>query len=60
VPADGEDGQRRFLIVAVWDHLAEISAHAEQGDRLGVRGPVVERQWTGRAGAERTDTTVTA
>ncbi len=58
---DGEDGQRRFVTIAAWDHLAEIvSAHAKQGDRLGVRGPVGERQWTGRDGTERTDTTVTA
>ncbi|MGH9099415.1 MAG: single-stranded DNA-binding protein, partial [Acidimicrobiales bacterium] len=58
---DSEDGQRRFLTIAAWDHLAEIvSAHAKQGDRLGVRGPVGQRQWTGRDGTERTDTTVTA
>lgn len=34
-------------------HLAEIvAAHVKQGDRLGVRGRVAERQWTGRDGTQ--------
>ena len=32
----------------------------KKGDRLGVRGPLAERQWTGRDGVERTETVVTA
>jgi single-strand DNA-binding protein len=58
---NGDDGQTRWFTIAAWEHLAElVNAHVKKGDRLGVRGPVSERQWTGRDGAERTDRTVTA
>ena len=47
--------------MTAWDHLAEaVGDHVKKGDRLGVRGPLGERRWTGRDGAERTETVVTA
>jgi len=58
---DGDDGQTRWYTVTAWEHLAEaVGAHVNKGDRLGVRGPLGERQWTGRDGAERTETVVMA
>ncbi len=58
---DGDDGQTRWYTVTAWEHLAEaVGAHVNKGDRLGVRGPLGKRQWTGRDGAERTETVVTA
>ncbi len=58
---DGDDGQTRWHTVTAWEHLAEaVSAHVKKGDRPGVRGPLGERRWTGRDGAERTETVVTA
>ena len=58
---DGEDGQTRWYTVTAWEQVAEaVGAHVNKGDRLGVRGPAGERQWTGRDGVERTETVVTA
>ena len=58
---DGDDGQTRWYTVTAWEHLAAaVGDHVNKGDRLGVRGPAGERQWTGRDGVERTETVVTA
>jgi single stranded DNA-binding protein len=57
---DGDDGQTHWYTVTVWEHLAEaVGAHVNKGDRLGVRDPLGDRQWTGRDGAGRTETVVT-
>src|SRR5205823_14364630 len=43
------DGQTRWYTLTAWEHLAEIvGAHVKKGDRLGIRGPLGERRWTGR------------
>lgn len=61
IGVNGDDGQTRWFTIAAWGRLADmVSAHVKKGDRLGVRGPVTERPWTGRDGIERTEQTVTA
>lgn len=41
---NGEDGQTRWISIAARGSLAEIVARVQEGDRLGVRGPMGQRQ----------------